>query len=112
MPHSLLQGEVQACDRDDPEKVVDALWKAFSAICSANSVTMSCECAISCRKNLRAAIFATGSMLREKVVDGVPKSRQILLDHSPDNLEIDAEVVVNDLVSQAGNLFPGNGWVL
>jgi len=35
-----------------------------------------------------------------------------LVDHSPDDLGINAEVVVNDLVSQASDLLPGNVRVL
>ena len=33
---------------------------------------------------------------------------QLLLDNSPDDLEVDTEVVVDHFVTHAGNLFPGD----
>jgi hypothetical protein len=55
-----------------------------------------------------AGTAAIGSGLIQKLVDSRPERGQVLLDDGPDNIEVNAEVVVNDLVAQACDLFPGN----
>src|SRR5215471_2820219 len=50
----------------------------------------------------------SGRRIRQETVDRGFQSWQILLDDTPDNLKIDAEVVVDHLIAQAGNLLPRN----
>lgn len=61
---------------------------------------------LSCR--IRELLESTIAWLHgsSTVVDGAaPERWQVLLDQCPDDLEIDAELVMNDLPSQSGGLF-------
>ena len=59
-------------------------------------------------KTVPGSTITAQSGFAQEVIDGTPEHWRILLDDCPDDFEIDAEVVVNDLVSQAGDVFPGD----